>query len=619
MTLLDLVTMYEDTFLDHLSAAIVAHGLRIAPMVDADEHRKIYLETVAKELNSAINTFDHIPLDFRSIFSADASHRSVPLCRRLAPSEEVASDTYIHFCHLRTRLSQMTLFPRGGRKTVGSKVAESFWTSYKAWGLTFKHEGVGSEDQVTVDDCLRLYLETGGYPTGPVEVRTSWKYSQINPRVYYARGGDVQPAAQYIQEIVNIMVDEFPEVHRLNRFSPPADPMSDVDVEVIYDYASFTSTLDAIIPFVDELSRFFHGTTVYCIDPRKGLVPTDLGDLFAEYNKVCNSYSKFDISRLSLTEEPDDIFEHTCGMLGVEGNIFLATLLHGIFIRFIAGLRRSKCVGDDGRLHHTTADGQFHATDREYLFWMLASVGSLSLEKIMAFEANPDHDQVYRYIKRPFYRNDSIMISGLLFSLPSQIPLTGALDSYHTVIPSPTHPCRVVFKQIIRFLDTLANHSVTISSTDDSFAIAAHLFYLVRLLREKDQDGTYSDIGRSNSRSHYTLPPLALWGKTKYIDWYVNEISYDELVRFPKFGGAEEEGSCDGRAGSMMLRGQSKARSFLARMGYLLEEMQYDEYSIKHIGLEEITRLFEGQYTPVSLYTVLKDVPVWYINVARTM
>lgn len=619
MTLLDLIFLYPDVFLDHLLAAIVAHALRIAPISDEAEYQKAYLDTVAKELNAAVNTFNHASLDFRSIFSANASHRSIPLCNRLPESEEVASDTYSHFCQLRNSLSYTTVFPRGGSKTVGKIVAEAFWKAYYQHGLCFKHEGDANEDQVTVDDCLRLYQETGGYPEGPVEVRTSWKYAQINPRVYYARGGDVQPAAQYIQAIVNIMIDEFPEVHRIDRFSPPPTPLSDDDVEIIYDYASFTSNLDAVIPFVDELSQFFHGTTILCIDPVRGIVPRDLGDMLSDYNRICNAYAKFDISRLSVTGDQDTIFEHTCGMLGVEGNIFLATLLHGIFLRFIAGLERSKCVGDDGRFHHRTQDGQFHTRDREYLFWMLSSLGSLNSEKIMAFEAQPMHDQVFRYIKRPFYRHESIMISGLLLALPSQIPLTGALDSYHTVIPSSTHPCRIVFKQIIRFLDTLAIHSVNISSTDDSYAIATHLYYLRRLLREKDPDGQYSEVGHSNRRSHYHLPPIELWGCTKYVDWFVESISLYELVKFPKLGGAEEEGSCDGRVGSMMLRSQSKARSFLVRMGYLEEELQFDEYSIDMLGTEEFTRMLQGQYTPVSLYRVVRSVPVWYTYVPRSL
>lgn len=620
-TVLDLITMYSDIFLDHLTAAIVAHALRIAPGIDQDDYRNMFLATVAKELTSAITRFDHVPLDFRSIFSSDASHRSIPLCSRLPPSEEVASDTYLHFCDLRSKLSNRILFPRGGNKTVGRIVAQDFWGSYYRTGQTFKHEGISSNDSsVTVDDCLRLYKETGGYPQGPVEVRTSWMYSQIVPRVYYARGGTVQVAAQYIQEVVNIIVDEFPEVHRLDRFSPPQDPLSPEDVEIIYDYSSFTSTLDAVIPFVDSLACFFHGVTVCVIDPIDGMVNMDLGDLFAEYNRVCNHYQQFDISRLNLADEQDSILHHTCGMLGVEGNIFIATLLHGIFLRFLAGLRRSKCVGDDARFHHRTCDGMLSQSDREYVGWVLSSIGDLNIDKIAVFEAYSDNDQIFRYIKRPFYRSENLMISGLLLPLPSQIPLTGALDSFHTVLPTKAHPCRNVFKQILRFLDLLAVHTVTIDSESASMhPIVTHIAVLIRMLRERDKEGVYSEFGRTNARTHYQLPPIALWGRKRYVDWYIGTMDFREVVRFPKYGGAETEGSCDGRAGSIMIREQSKARGFLVRMGYAEMEHLYDEFSIADVGLDMMQMLLEGQYTPVMKYFILTDIPAWYAHVPRAL
>lgn len=618
-TVYEFIELYDYLFLDHLTAAIIAHAIRVAPGIDEEEFRSMFLKTVAKELSSAIEVYDHVPLDFSSIFSSDPTHRSNPICSRMPPEEEVASDTYLKFCDLRHSLSGKTIFPRGGHRTVGRKVVDSFWQSYRAWGCVFMHEEGRDTVGVTVDDCLRLYLETGGYPDGPVEMRTSWTYSQINPRVYYARGGNVQAIAQYMQEIVNIIIDAFPEVHRVDRFSPPSAPLADDDVEIIYDYASFTSTLDAIVPFVDALSGFFTGVIVRIVDPREGLLHVDLGSLFAEYNRVCNQYQQFDISRLNLTDDPDTLLAHTCGMLGVEGNIFLATLLHGLFLRFLSGLHRSKCVGDDARFHHKTRDGMFSDDDKEYVFWVLNSIGILNFDKITAFVLRPDNDQAFRYIKRPVYRSENIMISGLLLTLPSQIPLTGAYDDFHTIRPTKAHPCRVVFKQIIRFLDNLETNSVTIKEEFPSHPIVIHIAFLCRLLREKDSDGRYSEVGRSNYRTFYRLPPVELWGRIRYVKWLVGEVGFDELVRFPRLGGADEPGVCDGRAGSHMYAQQSKARSFLCRMGYMEGEMLYDEFSINMLGLEEFQTLLEGQYTPTMKYSILVDIPVWYTHVPNAI
>lgn len=624
MTLSDLINIYPHLFLNHLTASIISHGLRIAPGIDLEEYHSMYRSTVSKELNSAVNRFDHVALDFRSIFSSDASHRSIPICNRLPPSEEVASDTYSKFCNLRNMLSNRIIFPRGGSKTVGRKVAAGFWKAYYPGGQTFKHDGSSRSDttHVTTDDCLRLYQQLGGYPDGPVEMRSVWLYAQIAPRVYYARGGDVQLHAQYMQDIINTIIDEFPEVHRLNRFAPPPVPLEDDDIELVYDYTSFTSTLDAVIPFVDGLSQFFTGVHISIVDPRDGIKSVDLGLLFSEYNRVCNHYQDFDISKLSVTDDPDPIFQHTCGMLGVEGNIFIATLLHGIYLRFLAGLGKSKCVGDDARFHNKTGNGKFSISDQEYAFWVLTGIGCLNFEKLTAFEIELDRDvQTFRYIKRPFYRDNNIMIEGLLLPLPSQIPLVGALDDYHTVHDNVAHPCRSVFKQVIRYLDTLAVHSVTISNDrdDHTYPIVLHLSYLCRLLKEKDSTGVYSEIGRSNFRTQYRLPPIVYWGSGKYVDWVVSEIGYYEKVRFPKYGGTEESNSCDGRFGSIMLRIQSKSRSFLTRMGFLESEMMYDEYSMDDVGEQMFKELLDGRYSPTMKYTVIQDIPVWYAQIPNTL
>jgi hypothetical protein len=95
-------------------------------------------------------------------------------------------------------------------------------------------------------------------------------------------------------------------------------------------------------------------------------------------------------------------------------------------------------------------------------------------------------------------------------------------------------------------------------------------------------------------------------------------MDYYEKVRFPKYGGAGESGSCDGRAGSVMIRNQSRGRSFLVRMGYLEAEMLYDEFSVADIGLDFFTILLGGSYSPVMRYVVIRDIPTWYAQIHET-
>lgn len=617
--------MYPTLFTEVASTALIAHALRIAPVIDPDDYQNMNLTTIAKELSAATTKFPHIELDFRCIFSSDPYCRGLPICERVCADEEVACDTYLRMCNLRSKLSNHAFIPKKGSKSVGRIVAENFWYYYTQLACTFKHDGTTQSDVnvVTSDDCLRMYLESGGYVDGPVEVRSSWKYAQITPRIYYAKGGSVQYLSQYMQEIINIIIDEFPEVHRVNRFSNPTDTLTDDDVEIIYDYTSFTSNLDAVVPFLDSMSNFFMGVNIYLLDPIEGLVPYDLGQYFADYNLYCNMYRDFDISRLSvLSGGEDPIFQHTCGMLGIEGNIFIGTLLHGLFLRFVAGMNRSKCVGDDARLHFTTRDGLLSDDDRLYAFHMLSSIGEMNIEKVTAFEARSDSSlQIFRYLKRPFHRDIEIMVSGYVLTIPSQIPLVGLLDPYHTIIPSKTHPCRNVFKQIVRFFDELAIHRFRNFSESDNHVdvLKNHIAYLVRILRKEDKDGCYSEIGRTNYKTYYRIPPYDVWGHQTYVEWLMSDMEYDEKIRFPKYGGAEENGSCDGRAGSLMIRHRSKLRSLLERLGYLRSRMLYDEYSVDDVGLDLFEELMRGQYNPVVEYLVVKDVPTWYTPLPNSL
>jgi len=68
-----------------------------------------------------------------------------------------------------------------------------------------------------------------------------------------------------------------------------------------------------------------------------------------------------------------------------------------------------------------------------------------------------------------------------------------------------------------------------------------------------------------------------------------------------------------------MVRKQSKARSFLTRMGYAMSEILYEEYSIEMLGVDMIQELLLGQYTPIMKYSILKDVPVWYTQIKEAL
>jgi len=622
MSFLSLLETYSAVYLDLIPASIIALAVRIAPGVDRDDYLTTLEASLHKEITASVSRFTGATLNFQPILSSHPVDREIPFSDRFAPNPEVASDTYQLLCQVRSRLSNMLVYPSLGTKTVGRRVTERFWDMYRFSGSTFKHQNDDTpfvSSVVTPADCLRLYEETGGMIDGPVEMRHAWTYNQLVPRVYFARGGDVIQVSQYLQPIINMVIDALPETHRLNRFAPPKDPLDDLDVEVIYDYASFTSTLDTVVPFVDALADFFDGTLIRLVDVRSGIVTQDLGELFREYNRQCNTYIDFDTTRvLAGISEDSGLLTHTCGMLGVEGNIFLATLLHGIHLRFISGTGRSRCVGDDARLHYGST-GYFTKDDKDWLSWMLQGIGDINAEKIAYFERDIDPlMQAYRYVKRPLSRDQDMMVEGVLLTIPSLMPLFPAFDEYHTIRESDIHPCRITFKSIIRLLDSLYHHSLRDTGEDDYKALVAHVRFLQTELIRKDPKGEHAPIARSGYRSRYHLPAVDTWGKVTYREWLLGDLEYDEVVRFLRQGG-EDGVLCDGRLGSEMVKETSKGRSFLTKMGYLREEMLFDEVSLEMIGIDQMRIYLAGEYKAVKHYYVLRDIPAWYAQLPNVL
>jgi hypothetical protein len=608
----EFVDMHVHLILNHLTASIVALGCRIAPGISESDYQDLVGSAISKEISAAITIQPSAEFNFESIFSSDPSHRYIPFTSRLSSNPLVAIDTHRRLQNVKDRLKNAYLFPTLGSKTVGSVISENFWTDYKSNNLVFKHNDGTENDGVTPTDCYRMYHQTGGYPGGPVELRVAWTYNQLEPRVYYARGGDVMMTSQYVQAIANILVDEFPETHRKNRFMPPTDPLLDGDVEVIYDYQSFTSCLETLVPFLDSLGTFMDDVDVNLVDMNRGVVRSSLGELIRRYNRECNVYASFDASKVLKRPPGEIVMQHTCGMLGVEGNIFFATLLHGLHLRFIAGLNRSKCVGDDARCHTRSEYGVLTTSEQDTLMWRLQGCAPINTDKIGKFEEGIDPDlQAFRYVKRPLRRSGEIMIEGILLSLPTVIYVTGPLDNYHTLHPSSAHPARKTYSQILRFVQELYVHSLKYHESDAWKAIMSHLMYLRRKCLELDPIGKYSAYKTSSHLTNYRFPPKDSWGAVDIDTWIIGDIGIDEMVRFPAMSDPRDGDSCDGRKYSVLVRRGSKARSFLTKLKYLDKIELFEEVSLRSAGPARFSQYLGGNYVPVNEYQIIEDIPAW--------
>lgn len=63
-------------------------------------------------------------------------------------------------------------------------------------GLALAH-GWPIPDAWSLKEVERFYCHTGVTIDGPVEMRSSWKYNDLKPRIYYAQGPTVYSVSKY--------------------------------------------------------------------------------------------------------------------------------------------------------------------------------------------------------------------------------------------------------------------------------------------------------------------------------------------------------------------------------------------------------------------------------------
>jgi hypothetical protein len=134
-----------------------------------------------------------------------------------------------------------------------------------------------------------------------------------------------------------------------------------------------------------------------------------------------------------------------------------------------------------------------------------------------------------------------------------------------------------------------------------------------------DPDGQHSMYKSSDYLTHYRFPKPDSWGVMSVDEWIIDDFSYDEVVKFPSMWCREDEGTCDGRVGSVMIRQGSKARGLLEKLGYVEKVDLFDSVSMKDVGPEIFAKYVSGDYMSFSEYTVVKDVPVWWTYVPKAL
>lgn len=409
-------------------SGLVSMFARSLPFLDLADANQALQEGIQKELAAAADEYHPVSFSWDPLFSTDHRDRSRPIAPGYPIDEHLHTEIHRRFQLAKRKISSMLFYPDYSRKTLGT--AARVETSKYADRL-----GEFEEDLGTTLGLEKIYHSLGVQVHGRTEMRYAWKYNDLQPRVYYARGPNQYYTSRYIQEVFNVFVDAFPMTHRFTRFFTTSVQGSPLETAGIYDYSSFTSLLNEIRNWTSALADFCHGTPVTIVDTSSGIVTLDLGDMVRDFNNACNLFPQFDVSGIAKVFDPDEeelIRTHTCGMLGVAGNISSCTLVHGLHLAVLLGsLEKSKVVGDDAFYWKLLSKAM-----RQELAQDLSSIGRISLPK-MEFWPPPSgedtEDRAWHYVKRPIERFEDHIITGKQVVWPSYMTLLGRTDSLHTV------------------------------------------------------------------------------------------------------------------------------------------------------------------------------------------
>jgi len=552
-------------------------------------------EGIRKELAAAVEVYHPTTFNWVSLLQGKVSEE-VPFHEDYPVLPDLAREVHTGIRRAHRILSLQTLYPDYSRKSVGRDAAVNMTSMLRKLHLE------GEEDIISTYGLERIYHESGVEIAGFTEVRWAWKYNDLKPRVYYARGPDQYYSSRYIQEIFNVFIDEFPVTNRFERFHTSSVRGEAQDTCFLYDYSAFTSTLQEVIQFIRALAYVSRGVKVQILDTRYGLETHDLEELLLVYVEKCNEYIPFDPSKLGEYDE-ESYPLHTCGMLGIPGNISSCTLCHGIHLmQIVKGMRKCKAVGDD-------AFGWLELLlgDKRSTLDALQNIGRISEAKTEWFgprqeNEGEDSERTWNYVKRPCTRVENRLVTRAQASWPPIEVMLSSSGDFHTVYP-PREP-REKIKKCANMLRSFVMQFRFMDPEEDEIEA------IDRYVRS-----TIKEMKRRNPQAYAwegIIYPIGFRGRDvtgDFIDDYWNSrvalpVEYDTRRETE----VDVHRECFGRA--------NKTWKILRDMGYVETTMEVDHIVVRD-DPDRFERFLAKECIPLYRFVFLKIPPVFLLDLLR--
>lgn len=527
-----------------------------------------------------------------------------------------------HFGLINPRWSKISR----GRGQVGTrnkfwvKLRSSFCTDRGLERLYFPHYGrklLARETQdrmehlggaATPESLILHYHQTGEQIGGRAEMKHAYRYGELKPRVYYAQGGDGFWSGCHLRDILYRMLEFSASTARGRRtdvFSvlPSIGKSSKV---FIYDFTSFTTNLSEIGDFTHALGVCCLGVKYRYLDVREGIVVRDLGEDLLEYQdrELCN-VQYLTPKYLGGDEGVQQYFEQrNGGMLGIQGNISLSMLLHGLWLTSLVGDERSCIVAGDDALAVTETFPSWNA---------ISTIGSVALDKTYTwFRPQPidDGSYVWKYLKRPLRAFP--LEAGQLINFPNLALLSSYTDKFHSTLGDPIDRMESFFNQTTALFDSLSPVYELMSSRDIE-VLLSFLRYSFRCLRVNTNRGYLPGclVVTGQDRPVSSAVPLLCAESIVHWDVVLWRECPDMFLRMPELERSLPPVRFT-HVGQVFEATAHKSLRLLEVLGYMEKEGTAMWWPRSEESRRSFRSFILGDLKPVYRCTFLREPPAWW-------
>lgn len=561
-----------------LLAGLVLQLVLLAPLTQRDVDT-IYKQSLEKELTVMESVMRTCELDFEPFFGMyyKTIHWSV------APNPKIARYVHERIDNWIRSLQNRVLYPRIGSKTVSTSTA----SEVRKIDPDYVQE---NEIGITPIDLERIYHRHNIKVSGSCEMRQKWYYSNLQPRTYYAQGGDAFHSSKYLANPFVDLCDTIPATNRRTRVDPNRivipNPTSDI---AYYDLTSFTSNLHVQRTFMYRLAKYCEGVKVSILDSVRGVISQDLGELIHEYTRVNLHYPSYTLPS-KYADSSLVHYHNIAGFLGVYGNIATATFIHGIVMAMRHdNLDENNVAGDDG----------LDVTESvEDTLALVQSLGTVKDEKTFR-----DKEGCCIHLKRPIRRIGNRLFHGHLVSWPSLEPGQSDVDPRYPYLKRMSNRDRkdAIAGSVTAFLRKLEHQDLSDNDIEivDTFLSSLYDTY------DLPRGGCVPQITQSNSG----FVPIY---EKRFIgmDPISNTITrlYDNIARVPQRGVIKLD--ADDLHNTTFMCNSTKMLRHLVMLGYL-EQEKIHSYVFGYNGLERLLKEYIDPEPPVYQYNIVYELPVW--------